>query len=642
MILCCLWLAACSTSTPRPAVETSNPLLQQAQLADQNGQTLQAARLYEQLAMQSASPAQEDFLANAIDAYLRAQDFDSATRLTQWLTQNALDPQRLSQAMLRLAEIQLNQGRTEPALDTLGSVNPKTLSQADRIQYQQLLGEAFFQTGNLLESARARVGLDALLTDTDLKLANQQSILDTLMLLSDQALTTLKPAPPDPLRGWMELALLMRSNPGLSASDPAFATWRVSNPQQAINTGWLEQLLSEQTQLALPMASVAVLLPESGPFAGAAQAIRTGLVTAALSQAEPRPQLRFYDTETAPIDQVYATAVLDGAEAVIGPLDKDRVYQLSQLQTFERPVLALNQAAALAPTDFFQFALSPEEEAEQIASLAWLNGHISALILTPQSEYGQRVARHFVAVWTGLGGKVQDVQAYRPEDADHSNAIRNLLKLNESVTRYRTLVNRLNVPIEFEERRRHDADFIFLLATPDSARLIKPQLRFHRAADLPVYATSSVFTGATNTSADIDLDDVIFCDMPWLIDPNDSAGTPASEWVQLWPDLSQPYKRLFSFGLDALSLLPHLNQMQQRSTNRLRGQTGILRVDAKGRIKRQLTCAEFQRGAPQSIGLAPSLNLPEINRSEQATDAASDAVTTPLSDDRLPHQPASN
>src|SRR5699024_10738442 len=68
---------------------------------------------------------------------------------------------------------------------------------------------------------------------------------------------------------------------------------------------------------------VAVLLPESGPLAAAASAIRDGMMTAyysALHAGNPTPELRFYDTSQGNVQAVYQQAVNDGAEFVIGPL----------------------------------------------------------------------------------------------------------------------------------------------------------------------------------------------------------------------------------------------------------------------------------------------------------------------------------
>ena len=47
--------------------------------------------------------------------------------------------------------------------------------------------------------------------------------------------------------------------------------------------------------------------------------------------------------------------------------------------------------------------------------------------------------------------------------------------------------------------------------------MIRPQLNFHQANNLPVYSTSHVFSGFVNTRTDHDIDNVTFGDMPWVL-----------------------------------------------------------------------------------------------------------------------------
>src|SRR5690606_28896371 len=115
--------------------------------------------------------------------------------------------------------------------------------------------------------------------------------------------------------------------------------------------------------------------------------------------------------------------------------------------------------------------------------------------------------------------RVLETAFYRPGGTDFSEPIRELLNLDASDRRYRALRNTLRRPIAFESQRRQDVDFIFVGAFPREARLIRPQLRFHHAMDVPVVATSHVFTGTANATADQDMDGVRFVDMPWLLDP---------------------------------------------------------------------------------------------------------------------------
>src|SRR5205823_5983563 len=87
--------------------------------------------------------------------------------------------------------------------------------------------------------------------------------------------------------------------------------------------------------------------------------------------------------------------------------------------------------------------------------------------------------------------------------------IRQLLWVNTAV------VNNKAVPSA--QKRRQDADMIFMIAPPEYARQIKPLLNYYYAGNLPIYATSHVYQGIPNAALDNDLNGIQFCDMPWTI-----------------------------------------------------------------------------------------------------------------------------
>ena len=69
------------------------------------------------------------------------------------------------------------------------------------------------------------------------------------------------------------------------------------------------------------------------------------------------------DTETC------RAALLAGAEFIVGPLTREEVVAASEILSTRPPVLALNflPAEQPAPQRFFQFALSPEDDARAVA-----------------------------------------------------------------------------------------------------------------------------------------------------------------------------------------------------------------------------------------------------------------------------------
>src|SRR5690625_7480658 len=101
------------------------------------------------------------------------------------------------------------------------------------------------------------------------------------------------------------------------------------------------------------------------------------------------PQVRQYDSSgDADIVALYEQAVADGAEFVIGPLDRDKVERLSQLEELPAPILTLNYTETASPSPaafehppgFYQLRLAAEDEARQGARRARLAGPRCALV----------------------------------------------------------------------------------------------------------------------------------------------------------------------------------------------------------------------------------------------------------------------
>ena len=142
---------------------------------------------------------------------------------------------------------------------------------------------------------------------------------------------------------------------------------------------------------------------------------------------------------------------------------------------------------------------------------------------------------------------------------------------------------------------------MFVAAMPRQARLIRPQLNFHQANDLPVYATSHVFSGIVNARTDHDIDNVTFGDMPWVLPKARRNTTLYGMITQLWPQQAENYMRLYAFGIDAFNLIPNLNTLAESRTTQHPGETGSLFLDDERRIQRRLTWAEFKNGAPKLV-----------------------------------------
>jgi outer membrane PBP1 activator LpoA protein len=343
-------------------------------------------------------------------------------------------------------------------------------------------------------------------------------------------------------------------------------------------------------------AQIALLLPITGRAAGAAQSVRDGFMTAFYqAPVAERPRVRLYDTGTLSVAEALAQARTQGAEFIVGPLTREEVTAAAEDPGPRAPILALNflPPEKAAPVDFYQFALSPEDEARLAARRILDDHHKRGVALVPAGDWGARVLAAFKQELTAGGGDLIATAQIDASRTDYSASITDVLRISESNARYKRLESVLGTKLQFEPRRRADIEFIFAPAQANTERLLRPQLRFHYAGDIPTYATSDAFEPDTRTNED--LDGLMFPDMPWILG-GDFADAVRAATRDAWPS-GGPYRgRLFAFGFDAFRLaqaLPHHGVANSVSVD---GLTGRLSLDTEHRVRREIGWAQVHNG----------------------------------------------
>lgn len=326
---------------------------------------------------------------------------------------------------------------------------------------------------------------------------------------------------------------------------------------------------------------VALLLPTAGPYLGVADAVRDG-VRAAARVDDTGSQPKLVPADSSGPDQVVAVfgrAAEAGATQLIGPIDKPSVDALAALGALKVPTLALNEGstAGKAVPNLHQFSLSPETDAIEVARWAKAQGFTRALMLYPDDGAGKRRAEAFRGQWGRLGGGLVAESAYRPDVAVDPATVQGLLG-------------------------RGSADFLFLVANSEQARAIYPQTR-KGGVQLPVIATSDVYSGDVDAARDRALAGLYFVDMPWMLgvgaenDPLRRADLKSGA-----SHLATPLgRRLYAMGIDAYRLAPRLGALAGNPAASFYGKTGRLSVDSLGRIRRQLTLGRFTESGPQPV-----------------------------------------
>ena len=322
--------------------------------------------------------------------------------------------------------------------------------------------------------------------------------------------------------------------------------------------------------------------------------------------------MKIYEANSLNIELAYSQALAEGADFIVGPLEKQALTKLSERAGLSVPTLALNQVrlspdmaagadASILPT-LMQFSLSPEDEARQVAERANADGYGRALVIIPDDEWGRRLRRAFRESWFASGGVILETTHYDPRTDDYGAPVKQLLNVHGSEVRTRKLRQALATRLENRTRRRRDADMIFMAAFPIAGRQIIPQLRFHDAGQLPVYATSHIYTGSVNPQADADMNGVVFPDLPWVLAAEGATASLKTTIDDNFKANSSVYQRLYAFGADAFNLIPHLTRLAYEDEAEFHGATGTLSMSADGQITRKLPWGKIINGKPELLG----------------------------------------
>jgi len=327
-------------------------------------------------------------------------------------------------------------------------------------------------------------------------------------------------------------------------------------------------LLAQESEKAPVQKHIALLLPlHSAVFGRAADAFRQGYMTAATFQ--PSLPIVSYPTadQTEDILPVYRQAIQSGAVLVVGPLTHNAVAALLE-EPLPVPTLALNtpEYNSALPQNLYIFSLNVESEARQIARQAFAEGYRSALTVTATTPLSKRVVGAFSGEWIKLGGTIAEQLNFTLNQSGYP-------KLRAAVA-------------------KTEADMLFLAADAEKARAVRPYL----GRTIPTYATSQIYGDNGQSRRNLDLNQIRFIEMPWLIQPDHPA-------VIIYPRPASPLRveqeRFYALGIDAYRIGVQLLAPTPDAWP-LDGVTG--QIDLNGRqFTRELTAVQFRQGEAVAI-----------------------------------------
>lgn len=592
-------VAGCATGVPGSAPESRAE--RQAAAGDHDA----AAATYIGMAVEATGEERDRLTLLAVQQWLEAGDGRRARSALRRVPRPASGELRWRYDG-NAAALALWEGRPDDALRLLEPLGRQPLPMELRLHVEALLADAWFQKDDPIRALELYRERENWLDSSRAIERNRQRLWAGLLVSDPEVLRRAAEQSRDPeIRGWLTLGALAASTgrQGIGWINGVMR-WRQDHGRHPAMALVERMNLPEPGQLEYPQR-IALLLPLTGDNATAGSAVQNGFFGGYFGAATAlanEQRIDVFDTNGAGgAARAYQDAVAGGADFVVGPLLRDHVMALAREGLLPVPVLTLNYLpdGVSAPPGFYQFALSPEDEAVAAARRAFDDGRRRALALVPNNDWGRRLLTSFASEFESLGGRLLAVSDYQSGKQDFSFEIENLMLLTQSVQRYRRLrANLGGGPLQFDPRRRQDADFIFLAATAPTGRLLKSQLKFHYAGELPVYSTSRIYSmdGRSNS----DLNGLMFADVPWIVAPQPWIDHLPALYNEYWPS-ERRLGRLHALGYDAYQLVSAINTSRLGDMPEIEGATGALYMDAEGRVHRRLAWARFENGTPVAM-----------------------------------------
>ncbi|XOV84309.1 MAG: penicillin-binding protein activator [bacterium] len=382
--------------------------------------------------------------------------------------------------------------------------------------------------------------------------------------------------------GWWLLQQNIRDAGSISEQIQAWQSWQDRYPSHPANVR-PPRALAQLSSYQLP--NIAFLLPLTGQYGSAGQAVRDGLIAAYLSDTGNRqPPVRFYDTGAKAAGQLYEDALANGADVIVGPLLRDEVAEFANA-TANSPVprLVLNyltppgtpMRSTETASPLFQIGIAIEDEAATLVNHILLEGYENTLVIHSNERWARRALTAYADSWPHAMS-----QASFADIQDLTGAVGRAMQVAASETRMRDIANILGKPLEFLPRARGDLDAIVAFTNQVEAQALVPALRFHFADKLPVFATSQTARGDKFSV----LDGFELTEMPLFTSPDEAQ----RQLVEAYTLQTNPLAELYALGFDAYRVATWLPLLSLQSQIALPGASGNLWLEPGGRFRRDL------------------------------------------------------
>ncbi|QYK08930.1 penicillin-binding protein activator [Shewanella mangrovisoli] len=577
-----------------------------------------APNVYLAQAANSKDPQQRDTnLLLAAHAYINANDYAAAQKLLKSMQPSLTQtPTLVAEHKYLTARVLEHTSTYVEALKTLSYPSTWVLPGWQMAAYHQFRAHLFQLNKQPIEQVRELSLLTTYLPPAEASEVNNQ-IWQVLQPMHEQTLQTfIRDANNPVFAGWLQLAYIAKHY----AVDPNqlvryLGDWQKQNPYHPAAAKLPTDLDRALNAKPFMPKNIAVLLPLTGQRAGAANAIRQGILASYLAKPNEQVAVNFYDTANDAV-AAYQQAVNAGAEFIIGPLLPNEIDQLLALNNTTPatstptgtapatptapiapiPQLFLNQTDKFVPDiNKFYFALSPAQEAADAATRMYQDGVTMPLLLASNDAIGKRMAESFIQAWKKKSDTPIEVYYYDGGDK-MKTTVQDALGVRDSQARIARIKELLGNSVQADFRSRQDIDAIYMISTPQDLTLLKAFIDVNFSVftqPVPLYTSSRSRIDNESSQTAQDLNNLTMSDAPWLMQ-NSEENLMVNT---LWSGWNNGQKRLFVMGYDAMDLISKLAQMRSFTGYQFNGRSGVLSVNPDGVINRQLSWGRYQRGS---------------------------------------------
>ncbi|MGQ0286791.1 penicillin-binding protein activator [Pasteurellaceae bacterium 22721_9_1] len=477
-----------------------------------------------------------------------------------------LTPEQLLDKSLIEAHISALKNKNSNAENQLSSINLALLSPSQKARYYEVVSRVAENKRDMIEAVKARIQIDALLTDVQRK---QENIDRTWALLRNTNKGTISNTSAEgnaALGGWLALAQAYNDNlNNPSQLNQALQTWKANYPNHSAAYLFPTELKTMSNFQQTQINKVALLLPLSGNAQVIGNSVKSGFDSARGDAADI--QVDVIDTVDKDIPTIIEQAKMSGAKAVVGPLLKANVDAVlnnpNAIQGLN--VLALNATAnARAVNQLCYYGLAPEDEAESAANKMWDDGIRSPLVMVPQSDLGQRTGNAFTVRWQQLAGTDANIRFYNSAQ---------------------------DIALALEEGVSKEAQAMYIVALSEQLSEIKSVID-NVNPNLKLYASSRINSSNNTPEYRLQMNGLQFSDIPFFKE------TDSEQYKKIEAQTGGDYSlmRLYAMGADAWLLINQFNELRQVPGYSVSGLTGKLSAGPNCNIERDMTWFQYQDG----------------------------------------------